>query len=48
MDRDQTWVETLPHIGLNAVDVLHLLCQLTVRWNQDDLKGANEVWLVHR
>lgn len=28
MDKDQTWVETLPHIGLNGVDVLHLLLRL--------------------
>lgn len=33
-DEDQTWVETLPHIGSNTVDALHLACQLTVRWNQ--------------
>lgn len=25
MDKDQTWVEKLPHVALNAVDVLHLL-----------------------
>lgn len=34
MDEDQTWVETLPRIGFIAVDVLHLVCQLAVRWNQ--------------
>lgn len=34
MDKDQTWVETLPHTALNAVDVLHLVCQLASRWNQ--------------
>lgn len=31
MDEDQTWVGTLPPIGSNAVDALHLVCQLTVR-----------------
>lgn len=30
MDRDQTWVETLPHVGLNAVDKVDLVCQLAV------------------
>lgn len=29
MDEDQTRVGTLPHVGLNAVDVLQLLCRLT-------------------
>lgn len=47
MDKDQTWVDTLPYIGLNVVDMLHLLCHLTVRWtNEDDPKGANVIWLV--
>lgn len=34
MDEDQTWVETLRHVGSNGVDVLRSACQVLVRWNQ--------------
>lgn len=34
MDKDQTRVDALPHIGLNAGDVLHLLCKSPREVNQ--------------